>query len=218
MGRTRTLVVGLTGGIGSGKSRVADLLRKLGAQVECSDRIVRELQAPGGAALEAIASAFGKEYLQPSGELDREKLGSLVFSDARARRQLGEIVHPLVYGELERRLRLHREAGAPVVVLDIPLLLEGRRAGRGSGASLPFDLVVLVYADEETQIRRVMERDGLTQEAAESRVRAQMPIDRKRAMADVVIDNGGAWEETERRVRALYASWLNDSTLRESRG
>jgi dephospho-CoA kinase len=205
---TRTRVVGLTGGIGTGKSRVAELLRALGAAVECSDRIVREIQAPGGRALGAIADTFGKEYLTPEGALDRPRLGQLVFADPAARRKLNDIIHPLVFLELSERLKRHAQAGAPVVVLDIPLLLEGRRAGRGSGAGIPFDEVVVVYADEATQIARVMARDKLSRADAEARVRAQMPIEEKRAMADTVIDNSGSWERAEHEVRALWKRWV----------
>ena len=206
----RSLVVGLTGGIGTGKSRVTDLLHQLGAAVECSDVIVRELQAPGGQALEHIALAFGRDYLTPRGELDRAKLGALVFHDPSARRKLNDIIHPLVFAELRRRLEAHRKAGVPVIVLDIPLLHEGHRAGRGSGAALPFDLVVTVYARPETQLARVMARDKLGQEHALARIRSQMPIDEKRKLGDVVIENDGDWSETEAQVRALYGSLLEE--------
>ncbi len=208
MTAARARVVGLTGGIGTGKSRVADLLRALGAAVECSDQIVREIQAPGGRALGAIAETFGREYLTAEGALDRPKLGQLVFADPAARRKLNDIIHPLVYLELTERLEKHAQAGAPVIVLDIPLLLEGRRAGRGSGAGIPFDEVVVVYADEATQIERVMARDGLSRADAEARVRAQMPIEETRAMADTVIDNSGEWDDTEAQVRALWRRWI----------
>lgn len=200
-------VVGLTGGIGSGKTRVADLLRELGAAVECSDLIVRELQAPGGEVLEAIAETFGPQYLTADGELDREKLGELVFNDPEARTKLGNLTHPRVYGQLLRRMEQHRAAGVEVIVLDIPLLLEGRKTGRGSGAKLPFDAICVVYADEPTQLERVMARDNLSQEQAQSRISAQMPIEEKRRMADVVIDNTGDWSSTEKQVRDLYDSW-----------
>jgi len=203
----RSLVIGLTGGIGTGKSRVANLLRELGAAVECSDQIVRELQAPGGTALEHIALAFGRDYVRPDGDLDRAKLGALVFHDPAARRKLNDIIHPLVFAQLRRQMETHRNAGVPVIVLDIPLLLEGHRAARGNGA-LPFDLVVTVYAKPETQLRRVMERDQLTREQAEARIRAQMPIDEKRQHSDVVIENDGPWEQTEEQVRALYGALL----------
>jgi dephospho-CoA kinase len=211
-----TLTVGLTGGIGTGKSRVAELLRELGAAVECSDQIVREIQSPGGAALAEIAATFGEEFLLPSGGLDRARLGALVFHNGEARKKLNDIIHPHVYRVLSERLQAHRRNGVPVVVLDIPLLLEGRKAGRGSGALLPFDLVLLVYADEKSQIDRITSRDGLSLKDATARVRSQMPIDEKRELADVVIDNSGDWEQTARSVRALFASWFSDDEPSES--
>ena len=209
MAQSGTLVVGLTGGIGTGKSRVAELLRSLGAALLCSDEIVRELQAPGGEALQRIADTFGAEYLLPSGELNRARLGELVFNDSAARLKLNAIMHPAVTRELSRRLEEQRATGRKLVVIDIPLLLEGRRAGRGAGAVLPFDLILVVYADEATQVERVMTRDGLTREAALARVSSQLSIDEKREMADVVIDNTGAWEDTEKRVLELWASWTS---------
>ncbi len=202
-----SVVVGLTGGIGTGKTRVAELLRELGAAVECSDLIVRELQQPGGEVLAAIVAEFGAEMRLPSGELDRAKLGERVFNDDPARQRLGDLIHPAVYRELLRRMEAHRAAGLPVIVLDIPLLLEGRRSGRGSGARLPFDVIVVVYADEATQLERVQARDGLSRDEVLARIGSQVPIEEKRAMADLVIDNGADWATTEKQVRQLYERW-----------
>jgi dephospho-CoA kinase len=202
-----TLVVGLTGGIGTGKSRVVELLARLGAAIVDSDRIVRELQQPGGAALARIAETFGREYLLPDGNLDRAKLGKLVFDHPAERLKLNAIMLPAVTAELRARMERLRAAGERVIVLDIPLLLEGRKSGTGAGAVLPFDVVVVVYADEETQVRRVMERDKLSRPDARARVGSQLPIEEKRRMADVVIDNSGDWDATEKRVRELFAQW-----------
>jgi dephospho-CoA kinase len=205
----RSLLVGLTGGIGTGKTRVSDLLAELGAAVECSDKIVRELQARGGPGLAAIRDSFGPEYLTPDGELDRAKLGKRVFEDPSARMKLNALIHPLVTAELTRRVAAHRAAGVPVIVVDIPLLLEGKKAGIGTGAVLPFDLIAVVYASPTQQLERVTSRDSLSQADARARIGAQLPIDEKRAMADVVIDNTGTWEATEKQVRELYASWAS---------
>jgi dephospho-CoA kinase len=169
---------------------------------------VRELQAPGGAGLEAIVLAFGPSYLTPAGELDRPKLGKLVFNDPAARAKLNLLIHPLVTRETQARIAAHRARGVPVIVADIPLLLEGKQAGIGSGAVLPFDLIVLVYATEEQQLARVMARDALSREDALSRMRSQLPIEAKRALADVVIDNSGPWEAAEKQVRELYSEWV----------
>ncbi len=209
MAAAGSILIGLTGGIGTGKSRVADLLRALGAAVECSDAIVRELQAPGGAGLAAIVDAFGAGYLTPSGELDRPKLGKLVFNDPAARAKLNLLIHPLVTRETQNRVAAHRARGVPVIVADIPLLLEGKKSGIGSGAVLPFDRVVVVYATEEQQLARVMARDKLSREDALARIRSQLSIEEKRTLADVVIDNSGPWESTEKQTRELYAEWVS---------
>jgi len=205
-----TRVVGLTGGIGTGKSTVGRMLAALGAEVIDSDAIVRELQAPGMPLLAKIAEAFGPEMLLADGALDRKRLGSVVFRDPETRRRLETLVHPATVAELARRLEAARRAGAPLVVLDIPLLLEGR-ARKQTGASpraTAADLVsevIVVYAPESVQIERQLARDGSTREHAAERVRAQLSIEEKRRLADFVIDNVGSLQETERQVRELYA-------------
>ena len=209
-------MIGLTGGIGTGKSRVADLLEALGAAIVDSDLLVREIQKPGSEALREIADSFGPEYLLPSGELDRARLGKLVFDDPEVRHKLNDIIHPRVTRALRERMQAHRAAGVPVIVLDIPLLLEGRSAGRGAGAVLPFDVIVVVYADEDTQVERVMARDGLSREDASARVGSQLSIEEKRSLADVVIDNTGAWQETEAAVRARWAEWSESASVDKS--
>jgi dephospho-CoA kinase len=196
-------IIGLSGGIGSGKSTVARELAALGATVIDADAIVHELQAPGAPLLEEIA---GRQLIRPDGSLDRAALGDLVFRDEAARKRLGEIVHPKVGAEVARRLAAARAAGAPLVVLDIPLLFEGRRAGTGSAAALRFDATVLVYASEETQIARQIARDGCTREEALRRIRAQLPLSEKRALADHVIENDGDVADTRRQLRALLAA------------
>ena len=200
-------VIGLTGGIGTGKTRVSELLRSLGAAVECADLIVRELQQPGGALLEAILREFGQDYLRHDGELDRVKFGALVFNDLDARKRLNALTGPLVQAELVARYEAHAASDVPLIVFDIPLLLEGRTAGRGSGSALPFDRIVLVYASAATQLDRVMARDGLSGEEAQARIDSQMSIEKKRELADVVIDNSGSWEATEAQVRKLFDEW-----------
>ena len=205
-----TRVVGLTGGIGTGKSTVARMLAALGACVIDADAIVHELQAPGRPLLALIAEAFGPGMLRPDGALDRERLGQLVFSDPAARKRLNDLVHPAVGAEMVRRLEAARAAGVPLVVLDIPLLLEGRALrrtdpGRARTASDLVSEVIVVYAPESAQIARQVSRDGATREHAGERVRAQLSIEEKRKLADHVIDNSGALADTERQVRELYA-------------
>jgi dephospho-CoA kinase len=185
------------------------MLAALGARVIDADAIVHELQAPGTPLLAKIAEAFGPEMLRPDGALDRERLGKLVFSDPAARRRLNELVHPAVGAEMIRRLEAARAAGVPLIVLDIPLLLEGRaRAGEPGRARTASDLVsevIVVYAPESAQIERQVARDGASREHAAERVAAQLSIEEKRKLADHVIDNSGSLAETERQVRELYA-------------
>src|SRR5262249_62311670 len=138
------------------------------------------------------AAAVGPEALRPAGSLDREGLGGIVCRDAEARRRLGAIVHPKVGAEMRRRLDAARAAGARLVVLDIPLLFEGRRTGSGSAALLGFDTTVLAYAPEPLQIERQIARDGCSREEALRPLRAQMPIEEKRALADHVIDKSAS--------------------------
>jgi len=200
-----TQVIGLSGGIGTGKSTVAALLHALGAVVIDADAIVHEIQAPGSPVLNELVAEFGDGILDASGALDRAALGDIVFRDADARARLGALIHPRVGAEMGRRLAKARAAGVDVVVLDIPLLFEGRKSGAGSAAQREFDATVLVYAPAETQIERQMKRDGCSRGEAERRVAAQLSIEEKRTMADHVIDNSGSLEATEAQVRALYA-------------
>ena len=199
-----TRVVALTGGIGSGKSSVAALLAGLGATLIDADAIVHELQAPGSPVLAEIAAAFGPEILAADGSLDRDALGAIVFADPEARKRLEAIVHPKVGLEFARRLAAAREAEVPLVVLDIPLYFESRRAGRAGASQLPVDAVLLAYAPEEVQLERTMARDGCSREDALRRLRAQLPIEEKKRLADAVIDNSGSREATARQVRAFY--------------
>jgi dephospho-CoA kinase len=197
-------IVGLSGGIGSGKSTVARLFEKLGAVLIDSDAIVHELQAPGAPMLEQIATAFGRDLIDANGALDRKALGALVFRDEQLRLRLNAIVHPAVGAETLRRVVSAREAGASVIVIDIPLLFEGRSSGRGGAALMDFQATVVVWVPEPLQIERTMARDGCSREEALRRVRAQMPLAEKRALADYVIDNSGAPEDTERQVREVF--------------
>lgn len=202
--RDRTLVLGLTGGIGSGKSTVGAMLVELGAVLVDADAIVHELQAPGSPMLSEIAAALGSHVIGPDGALDRKAVAAIVFADPEARTRLGLIVHPPTIAEMARRMHAAQNAGVPVVVLDIPLLLEGRQRGTGSGALLPFDAVVVAWVPEEVQIARAANRDGATREEIEARVRAQLSLDEKREMADYVIDNSGSLDDTRSQVEALW--------------
>ena len=205
-----TRVVGLTGGIGTGKSTVARLFVRLGAFVIDADEIVHALQASGMPMLAEIERAFGPTVVRADGSLDRKQLGELVFADSGLRRRLGEITHPAVGAEMARRLEVARAADARLVVMDNPLLFEGRarRAGLAGATRAPTGLAeetILVYAPAETQIARQVARDGVTRGFALQRMAAQLPIEDKRALATHLIDNSGPLAETERQVTALYA-------------
>lgn len=198
-----TCILGLSGGIGSGKSTVTRILDELGATTIDADAIVHEQQAAGQPMLEEISAAFGDEVIAEDGSLDREALGAVVFRDEKARVRLGAIVHPPVIAEMMRRAKAAVEGGDPLVVLDIPLLFEGRVSGRGSGASMNFDETVCVWVSRDVQVERTMARDACDAAEAERRIEAQLPIDEKREMADHVIDNSGTIENTREQVVAL---------------
>ncbi|MFP8879824.1 MAG: dephospho-CoA kinase [Myxococcota bacterium] len=197
-------VIGLSGGIGTGKSSVSRLFAALGAVVVDADAIVHELQAPGAPMVDAIAAEFGPEVIDSEGALDRAALGAIVFRDASARLRLGKIVHPGVGIAMAERMAQAQRDGAVLIVLDIPLLFEGRKADSGGASALPFDVTILVYAPEAAQIERQMSRDGCDRDEALRRIRSQLPIEDKKAMADVIVDNSGDLAETERQVRELF--------------
>ena len=188
------LRIGLTGGIGSGKSTVAGLLAARGAQIVDADRIAREVVEPGTPGLEAVVAAFGPGVLTHDGALDRPALAAVVFADPEARRRLDGIVHPLV-----RARATELVAAAPpdaVVVQDVPLLVETGQAGS-------YDLVLVVEADLETRVRRLVGR-GLSEDDARARIAAQATDDQRRAVADVVLDNSGTVEDLEVQVDRFW--------------
>ncbi len=187
--------VGLTGGIGSGKSTVSALLREHGAVVIDYDQIAREVVEPGSPGLAAIAQRFGTEVLAPDGSLDRPALGAIVFADEAARRDLEAITHPAVRA---RAAELEGQAGSSgVVVHDIPLLAE-------SGERGPYDVVVVVDVPVEVQVDRLVRDRGMSPEEAQARIGAQASRDDRAAVADVVVDNSGSLEELTAAVRDLW--------------
>ncbi|MFI8087640.1 dephospho-CoA kinase [Streptomyces sp. NPDC086080] len=190
------LTVGLTGGIGAGKSEVARLLAECGAVLIDADRIAREVVEPGTPGLAAVVDAFGEEVLAADGTLDRPRLGSIVFTDPEKLAVLNSIVHPLV-GARSRELE---EAAAEdaVVVHDVPLLTE-------NGLAPLYDLVIVVDASPETQLDRLVGRRGMTEEDARARMAAQATREQRRAIADIVIDNDVPLGELERRVKDIGA-------------
>ncbi|MFF7311148.1 dephospho-CoA kinase [Streptomyces sp. NPDC008137] len=190
------LKVGLTGGIGAGKSEVSRLLVECGAVLIDADRIAREVVAPGTPGLAAVVEAFGEQVLAPDGGLDRPKLGSIVFADAAKLATLNSIVHPLV-GARSRELE---EAAAEdaVVVHDVPLLTE-------NGLAPLYDLVIVVDAAPETQLDRLVRLRGMTEADAHARMAAQATREQRRKIADIVVDNDVPLEELRRRVKDVWA-------------
>ena len=192
------IVAGLTGGIASGKSTVARMLAAAGARVVDADRIAREVVQPGRPAWQAVRTRFGDGIVRPDGNLDRDKLGRMVFRDPALKRDLEQIVHPFVFRQMAAEIkRLAAAHPGTVVVLDIPLLIE-------SGLHRVLPLTALVHVPEAVQLTRLIRRDGLAAADARARIRAQMPIDAKRAHADVIIDNTGSLESTRRQTEAFY--------------
>jgi dephospho-CoA kinase len=189
------LRIGLTGGIGSGKSTVSRLLAERGAVIVDADRIAREVVERGTPGLAAVVEAFGDGVLSADGALDRPALAAIVFSDPEARARLDGIVHPLV-----RSRSAELAAAAPpdaVLVNDVPLLVETGQAGS-------YDLVLVVEADEETRVARLVQR-GLTAGDARARIAAQATDEQRRAVADVVLDNSGSLEDLAAQVEGFWA-------------
>lgn len=191
--------MGLTGGIASGKSSVCKEFARLGAMIIDADEIAREVVEPGGPAYERLRKAFGSEFFDDRGRLKRAELAALVFSDRRARERLEEITHPVIVEELTRRIERARLSGPPgaVVIADIPLLYE-------KGLEHLVDAVIVVYADPHTRLERLRRRDHLSLEQARARFEAQMDLERKRSMADYVIDNSGDLDRTRLQVERLW--------------
>ena len=191
------LKVGLTGGIASGKSTVAEMFRRHGAHLIDADRVSRDVVAPGRPALEEIVEAFGRGVLRPDGALDRAALAAIVFNDDDARARLNAIVHPRIWEEEDRLCAIH-EARDPdgVVMIDAAVIIEAGGAGR-------VDLMVVVDVDAEDQLERLAAK-GMSEEEARSRIRAQMPVAEKRTYGDYVLNNRGPVEETGRQVERVW--------------
>ena len=193
-------LIALTGGIASGKSLVSDRLAELGAVVIDADVLARQVVEPGTPALAEIAEAFGPAVIRDDGSLNRPELGSIIFKDAESRERLNAITHPAIWG---RTRELIAEAGRTdpdaVVVYDVPLLAES-----GNARKADFDLTVVVHADAETRLRRMVELRGLSREEAQHRLSSQASDTERLAIADLVIDNNGTIAQALDQVDALW--------------
>ncbi len=196
------LKVGLTGGIASGKSTVSEAFARLGAKVLDADEVAREVVLPGKPAWTKLRHTFGSEFFHPDGRLNRSKLRRLVFADPEQRSRLNAIVHPEVMREIDFRFeQLTSSAEHAVVLVDIPLLIE-------VGVAHRFDKVVVVYATENVQIKRLMQRDGLSREEARQALSVQIDLREKAKKADFVIDNSGTPGETQVQVEKVWQELL----------
>lgn len=205
-------VIGLTGGIGSGKSTVSRLLAELGATVLDADKVAHQLYEPGKEAWEALVAEFGQGILTPTGAIDRAKLGGMVFSEPEALKRLNRIMHPRIFHRLRDILREYLQQGLGVVVVEAAVLLE-------AGWTPLVDEVWVTVASEETVVARLQQK-GLSPEQARARLRSQLPVEDKLKAAQVVIPNDGDLEELRRRVEALWQSlnsrWRDSGTASPS--
>jgi len=189
-------LVGLTGGIASGKTTVAKIMKRLGAAIVDADALSREVVEPGRDAWKAIVDTFGAEVLRPDQTLDRQKLRAVIFNNSTARKKLESIIHPRVRALAEERINQQAAAGYELVVYEVPLLFEGNLHAW-------LRPVVLVACDADVQRQRLQQRDRLTPEEAQKHIDAQMSLEEKRRLADYVIENDGDLESLERQVEAV---------------
>ncbi|HXU70842.1 MAG TPA: dephospho-CoA kinase [Polyangia bacterium] len=194
-------VVGLTGGIATGKSTAARVLSELGARVIDADAIAREIVAPGQPALAEIVQTFGREMLLPDGTLDRKRMGAVVFADADKRRALNAITHPRIAMETQARLARLRDEGTPVAVYEAALLVE-------NGVHRGLEGLIVTTCDEATQLRRLIERDGFGEAEARARIAAQASPAEKLAAATWVVDTSGPLADTKERISRIWGEIL----------
>ncbi|PIK37859.1 putative dephospho-CoA kinase domain-containing protein [Apostichopus japonicus] len=194
-------LIGLTGGIASGKSTVSSFFHELGCPIIDADKIAREVVEPGKPAWKLIVQHFGREVLQADGTLDRPKLGNIIFNDSSKRKLLNSCTHPAIQREMIWQVIKCLFKGYHFVVLDVPLLLDG------SALKSFMNQIVVVYCDEETQLERLKTLRNLTQEEAVSRIQSQLPLSEKSKLADHVLDNSGKLETTKAAVARLHAQF-----------
>lgn len=182
------MILGLTGGIASGKSTASDYFRSLGYAVIDADKIARDVVLPGAPALKQLEKTFGGSIIQADGQLDRLALAGVLFSSDKDRQKINAIMQPYIRKAIKKEIKRHTENSDDLLVVDIPLLFEEKYDGL-------VDQVMVIAVNEDTQLERLMHRDQITATKAKQRILSQMPIDKKRERADIVIDNGGSRED-----------------------
>jgi dephospho-CoA kinase len=195
-----SLVIGLTGGIASGKSTVSNILKEMDITIIDADVEARLAVEKGEPAYQKIVAEFGDEIVLPGGDIDRQKLGSIIFHNAEKRQLLNSIVHPEVRKRMNDQVEAARISGEQVIILDIPLLFESK-------LTYMVEKTILVYVDKDIQLKRLMERNDLSLEEAEARIKSQMPLSEKVDLADAVITNNGSISETKKQVIEVLKSW-----------
>ncbi|WP_434167526.1 dephospho-CoA kinase [Peribacillus frigoritolerans] len=193
-------IIGITGGIASGKSTVSLYLQELGFTIVDADLASRAVVEPGEEAYHQVVKAFGEDILLTDGNIDRVKLGSIIFNDQEKRVLLNGIVHPAVRNWMRVKTEAALSSGEETVFMDIPLLFESK-------LTFMVDKTLLIYVDEQVQLQRLMNRNGLSETEALARINSQMPLADKKALADAVIDNNGDINETKRQVKAILSEW-----------
>ncbi|PAB02143.1 dephospho-CoA kinase [Enterococcus canintestini] len=191
-------ILGITGGIASGKSTVVNVFKEKGFPIVDGDIVARQIVEPGKPALAAIKAAFGLEVILPTGELNRKKLGEIVFQDSDKRQQLDRILNPYLRQQIKAEMAFWKNK-SPLVIADIPLMYEGHYDHY-------MDEVAVVYVDFLQQKKRLMARDNIDEKTAEAKINSQIPLAKKRALADTVFDNNGSKEETVQQV----LNWLEN--------
>lgn len=193
-------IIGITGGIASGKSSVSLYLQELGFTIIDADLASRAVVEPGEEAFHQVVRAFGENILLADGTIDRAKLGSIIFHDQEKRLLLNSIVHPAVRKWMRLKTEEALAAGKETVFMDIPLLFESK-------LTYMVEKTLLIYADERVQLERLMNRNGLSEAEALARIHSQMPLADKKALADAIIDNNGELTETKKQVRTILNDW-----------
>lgn len=194
------MVIGLTGGIASGKSTVATMMAELGAVVIDADQIAREVVAPGQPTLKQIRETFGPKVILPNGELDRQKLGAIIFNDKESRMKLNQLIHPAIRKRMNELKNKALEEGESFIVMDIPLLFESNLEGT-------VDKILVVYVPLEIQMDRLIHRDQMAREEALARIQSQLSLEEKKEKGHAYLDNSGTVAETRKQLIHILKKW-----------